>query len=224
MLEQSLRFLGREKYVDPKYRKQIEEWDKKQSIAKGKKIAGAMAEAEKGHLIKGLTQSLGVAQDIREEIKEGDTSSFPHLLALAVLVDIVDFVPIVGTIVNVVAWPILFYGTLFRGRMKYKLGIKFGFIILNFLEVIPVISWLPLESLAIIWLWRVTAKMRREKEDEEVENEQTIKGWMQRIREQNQMRQRLQGDVTKIEHEMERGIKNQSQVDKQPELELKEAA
>jgi len=189
MLEQSLRLLGgREKYIDPKYRKQIEEWDKKQNPAKGRRIVGAMAEVEKGHLVKGLAQSLGIAQEIREEIKAGDTSTFPYLLGLAILVDVVDFVPIIGTIVNVIAWPILFYGTLFRGRMKYKWGIKFGFIALNFFEIIPGVSWLPLETLAILVLWRATAKMRREKEGEEEENNQIIENWGRKIKEHNQAR------------------------------------
>lgn len=179
---------GREKYIDPKYRKQIEEWDKKQNPAKGRRIVGAMAEVEKGHLVKGLAQSLGIAQEIREEIKAGDTSTFPYLLGLAILVDVVDFVPIIGTIVNVIAWPILFYGTLFRGRMKYKWGIKFGFIALNFFEIIPGVSWLPLETLAILVLWRATAKMRREKEGEEEENNQIIENWGRKIKEHNQAR------------------------------------
>jgi len=174
MLEQSLALLRRQQYIDPRYRKQIEEWDKKQSARKDRKIAGAMVEVEKGHLVKGLAQSLSAGREIREEIEAGDTSSFPYLLGLAILVDLVDFIPIIGTIVNVVAWPILFYGTLFRGRIKYKVGIWIAFLILNFFEIIPGMSWLPLESLSIVMLWHATAKARREKESEEGDNDQKI--------------------------------------------------
>lgn len=219
MLEQTLGFLRsglqREKYIDPKYQKQIAEWDQKQNLEKSKRIAEAMAEAQKGQLVKGLAHSLGIAQDIREEIKAGDTSSFPYLLGLAILVDVVDFVPVIGTIVQVVAWPILFWGTFMQGRVKYKLGIKMSFYVLNLIEIVPGLSWLPLETFSILMLWRTTAKMRREKEAEEGENNQLIDGWERKLKQHDQMEQKLKGEIESIEKTIARGIKNQPQIDKQ---------
>lgn len=205
----------RKQYIPPEYKEQIESFDKKQRIAKGKKIGGAMAEVQRGQLVKGLAHSLGVAQDIREEIKAGDTSSFPYLLGLAILVDIVDFVPIVGTIVQVVAWPILFWGTFMRGRLKYKTGVRMLFYVLNFVEIIPFISWLPLETLSILLLWRATAKMRQEKETEEADNDQLIDSWGRKLKQQNRLQQRIEGEVVNIEKEIGTGIKNQPQINKQ---------
>jgi len=212
MLEQSVGFLGfkrsREKYIDPKYRKQIEDWDKKQNLEKGKKIAGAMAEVEKGNLLKGLAQSLGIAQDIREEIKEGDTSSFPYLLGLAILVDLIDFVPVVGMVVKFVAKPILIYGTLFHGRIKYKWGVKIAFVIFSFTEIIPVVNWLPLETISILILWRAIAKKRREKEVEEEENNQLVDSYEHKINEQTLIQQQLQREMALVENEARSGVKN----------------
>jgi len=186
MVENVLLFRTKEKYIDPKYRKQMEEWDKKQNLERGHRIAGAMAEAEKGNILKALAQSLSIGSGIREEIKEGDTSAFPYLLGLAILVYLVDFIPVVGTIVVVVAWPILFWGTFMRGRIKYKWGIRAIFLILNFLGIVPGISYLPLEPLAILLLWRDTAKRRREKEAEEEENSQEVVSLADRIKQVGQ--------------------------------------
>jgi len=186
-----LGFFRREQYIDPRYKKQIEDWDKKQRVEKGKRIAGAITAVEKGHLVKGLAQSLSIGHEIREEIKEGDTSSFPYLLGLAILVDIVDFIPVIGTIVHVVAWPILFYGTFLRGRMKYKAGIRMTFFILNLFEIIPGISWLPLETLSIILLWRSITRTRREKENEELDNEQEVKFLSRKINEVSLQEQKI---------------------------------
>lgn len=183
MLEQTVRFFKQDQYIDPKYRKQIEDWDKSQSLERGKKIATVMKEVEKGNLLKGLAQSLGIAHQIRAEIKEGDTSAFPYLLGLAIMVDLTDFIPVIGLLVKFVAKPILIYGTFFRGRTKYKWGVKILFIVLAFFELIPVVNWLPLETISILLLWRSTAKYRKEKEDEEEKNNQIVKGWGQKIKE-----------------------------------------
>ena len=218
-----LRLVTKEKYVNPKYRKQIEDWDEKQRIAKGSKIAGAMAEVEKGNLVKGLVQSLSIGRDIREEIEEGDTSSFPYLLILAIMVDIVDFIPVLGTIVQIVAWPILFYGTFMRGRLKYKTGIRMLFFVLNLLEIVPGVSWLPLESMSIIMLWRATAKARKEKEGEEEENDQITAGWKRKIRAHDNSSRLLQN---KAVHLMSNKRSQQESDQSQPSdsLAFKEAA
>jgi len=182
MVENSLLFQAKEKFIDRKYRKQMEEWDKNKNLERGKRIAGAMEQAEKGHALKALVQSVSIGGEIREEIKAGDTSSFPYLLALAIIVDVVDFIPVLGTIVHVVAWPILFWGTFMRGRFSYKTKIRVAFFILSFLDIIPVFSWLPLETMSIIMLWRATAKTRREKEAEEIENDQKVVSLTERLK------------------------------------------
>lgn len=213
MPEKTLRF-WKQPYIPPEYKDQIEQWDKKQRIEKGKRIAGAMEVAGKGHLVKGLAQSLGVAQDIREEIKAGDTSSFPYLLGLAILIDLIDPVPVVGLIVKVVAKPILIYGTLFRGRLKYKYATKiiYWYWGITVVELVPGINWLPLETVSVLMLWRATAKIRREKEAEEEDNNQLIDAWGRKIKDHDRMGQRIQGEIANIEKEIN---PNQPQINKQ---------
>ena len=222
MAEQSSGFLSnfgkKDQYIDPKYRKQIEDWEKNQNLEKGRRIAGAMREVETGHLVKGLAKSLGVASDIREEIKAGDTSSFPYLLGLAILTDIIVFVPVVGLIVKFVAKPILIYGTLFRGRMVYKWKIRIVFIVLSSVELVPVVDWLPLETLSILLLWRATAKIRKEKEAEEEENNQIIKSLGQKLKRKNQtIGQEVQNSLAIIEQEVETGVRTQPEINNQSE-------
>lgn len=210
----------RDKYVDPKYRKQIEDWEKTQNLEKGKRIAGAMSEVEKGHLLKGLAHSLGIASDIREEIKAGDTSAFPYLLGLAILVDLVDFIPVVGLIVKFVAKPILIYGTFFRGRMKYKWGIKITFIVLSFIEIIPVIDWLPLETLSILMLWRATVKAREEKESEEEENNQVVEALSKKVVTYDTFRERMLKKAEILKNTQKTKSENQPQSDNQTQLKV----
>lgn len=205
MLEQTVRFFQQEQYIDPKYRKQIEAWDKKQYLEKGKRIAGAMTEVERGNLLKGLWQSLGIGHDIRAAIKENDTSWFPYLLGLAILVDISDPIPVIGLIIKFVCKPILIYGTLFRGKLKYKIAAKFVYWYwgITAIEIVPGINFLPLETIGVLMLWRVTAKARREKENEEVDNDQTVKGWGRKIQEYDrdaiQTQNRVQTEINAVE-------------------------
>jgi len=143
-----------ERYIDPKYRKQIEDWDKTQGAGRGQKIAGAIKEVEKGNLLRALARSLAIGGEIREEIEEGDTSSFPYLLILAILIDVVDPIPIVGLIVKFVAKPILIYGTLFRGRIKYKLAARiiYWYWGLAAVELVPGLNFLPLETFSVLMI------------------------------------------------------------------------
>ena len=84
---------------------------------------------------------------------------------------------------------------------------------LNFLEIIPGVSWLPLETLSIILLWRATVKARKEKEVEEEENNQEVVAYGRQI-------QTVDQELYKINKEIYSrvGVNNQTTAEDQPQL------
>jgi len=183
MLEKTLRFFQREQYIDPQYQKQITEWDKNQRIEKVKELANktegvssAILEAEKGNILKAYTGAAKIGWRIRGEIDELDTSSFPLLLFCAIVIDFVDLVPPLDLAIGKILTLILFVSLIFNGRYLYKFYARtFQFILCNVLNLIPVIDKLPLETIAVVLIWRKIAQARKEKESELSETEQKEK-------------------------------------------------
>jgi len=124
-----------------------------------------------------LAASLGLAFDMRQAIKAGSTAPFPILLALAIVSDLADPIPIVGFFLNL----IFIVATIFHGRLIFRaqaklrrkiarLAFKRGFKVFSFLmlalDVVPFISLLPLNTAFIIVFWMKTSKIIEEQKIE----------------------------------------------------------
>lgn len=176
MLEQSLGFMRRSQYIDPRYKKQIEEWDKKQNRSL-EKMSG---------LVSGLkaAEQQGEADNYAEGIEKSKKVFWPLLFACAIASDTADLFPVVGTLVKVIVLPIIWYYFYIVLRApsyldeKYKIEVSYKFRIviwaLGFTDLLTYV--LPLTTLSVFIVWYRIKKQTRDKEEElqEAESKRSV--------------------------------------------------
>jgi len=179
MVENVLAFRTKEKYIDPKYRKQIEDWDKKKKDFLVKR-AGEQSRFRTMGLK--VLEKQGEVNNYEDGIQYAQKLFFPLLVTCALSSDFADFFPVIGTIVKIIALAIIWYNIYIKGTApgyldsKYKIEISWKvrlFLrILGLTDLIPLINALPLTTLSVLIVWYQTRKQIQQKKAEQDDKEQ----------------------------------------------------
>lgn len=162
----------REKYLDPRYKNQLEEWEKQKIAEAEKKVANlgryrtikaraAMAKEE--------------IEKFEEGIKYGGKIFFPLLFACALATDFADSLPVfIDKLIKIAALAVIWYNILVKGSApgyldpKYRVEISFRvrliMRLLGLADLLPFIDVLPLTTLSVFIVWiRVRRQIRERK-------------------------------------------------------------
>lgn len=225
MLEQAGRFFVREKYLDPRYQEQMNEWEKnraietvKKNVGVAKQIGDATVALEKGNVVKAYAKAVQTGLQIRGEIDELDTSTFPILVFFALLIDFgeiiypfIGMIPIAGPVIVAIFWSFLkmcsialFISLIFNGRYVYRFfARKASPIILGLLNLMPLIDSIPFETIAVLLVWKNIAHLRKEKEGEEEEFEsRSVPVLQQKTAESIRTANQVQQEINNIEQNL----------------------
>jgi hypothetical protein len=172
MLEQAGRFLVREKYLDPRYKNQLEEWEKKRQGEAEKKVTNLRR-------FQALKARAGLAKEemekFEEGIKHGEKIFFPLLFACALATDFADLLPVfIDKIIKIAALAVIWYNILVKGSSpgyldpKYRVEISFRvrliMRLLGLVDLLPFIDILPLTTFSVFIVWlRVRQQVRERK-------------------------------------------------------------
>ncbi|MBU1292231.1 hypothetical protein KKH07_01970 [Patescibacteria group bacterium] len=106
--------------------------------------------------------SSAIVQKMTKAVEDKQSWVWPFSFMLAAFNDLADIgiigsIPIVGDIIDLIVWAILFGFTMSLGghiRLKIRIIIFFA----GFLELIPFVDIIPTWFIAILWGWYITQK------------------------------------------------------------------
>lgn len=94
-------------------------------------------------------QALKLGLQFRRMAKENDTSMFPLMLGVALIIDFGD-ATVIGFLITFFFKPLMFIFLWGRGAWKVRVTAR----ILLFFDLFPVISALPLTTIALVYVWK----------------------------------------------------------------------
>jgi len=156
---------------EEKTRKAIEEEIKKKEKAENKDrhLLYAMV-LKRAAIAKKEKATLKKITKLERLIREGESIPFFYIFLLCVVVDIADLIPVVGTILNVMLLPLLWYIKIFRRHILKELGVSkitiYVSYALSITDLAPILSILPFNILSNIILWRKVKKKIKELKEE----------------------------------------------------------
>ena len=199
MLEQAGRFFVRDKYIDPRYEEEINDYINQQELMKHLTQKKKQEEVQ-NYLEARFANNYGgnrfiqIANFKKKEVagyEEGIMRAkkvfWPLLFSCALFTDFSDFFPVVGTIIKIITLPIIWYHVYIKLRAhkwmddKFKVEVswrvRFIFRLLGIIDIIPFLNALPLTTLSIFLIWWKSRSLVSTKEKEVVEAERQRKKW-----------------------------------------------
>lgn len=132
------------------------------------KIERAVLQQKK---LSAILETLKLAHSFRKKIADYDNTPFPIILIAAIVSDFVDIIPFVGTLLKIFQ----FYALWGKGAWKVKVFCR----ILLFFDMIPPLSWLPMSTISVAYVWRKCAqeaaenKKSLDKAEEQIKKEES---------------------------------------------------
>lgn len=126
-----------------------------------KRSLDATVRASSGSKLKAPIEALKLGFYLRKKLNQHNEAAMTIAFVLAIAIDFVDNIPVAGYIVTLFLKPLLFIILWGRGAWKVKLTCR----ILLFLEFIPFVNKLPLNTIAVIYVYKKLKKESSEAED-----------------------------------------------------------
>lgn len=131
-------------------------------VDSGKKTISIAKDIETGHEVKAALDTAKFAWKLRKDAESGKKTPWLIALAAGIAADIGGVTWIVGAVITILLL-ILLWG---HGRWKIK--------VLQFFDLIPFISILPLTTISVLWCWHDANKKRKKKIKKAEEIEKSV--------------------------------------------------
>ncbi len=128
--------------------------EERKNIAR--ETAVSLREAVAGPKWKMPVEAFKLAQEYRRQINEHRSAPWFIIIAISIAIDFLGDFIFMGYFLK----PFLFFALWGKGALKAKILIRFFL----FLELVPVVNFLPLQTLASLYAWHHTAQRAQEAE------------------------------------------------------------